>query len=53
MIEFRDMMDTLFELQRKFPDMEWDCRDGILSIRAYVGIANSDLLGQARTMFAD
>lgn len=51
-MDFLDLMNTLFDLQKKFPDMEWDCKGGILSIRTYVGMENHDLLNAGRQMFA-
>lgn len=52
MPEFSEVMDALLTLQKAFPEMEWKPKDGIVEINLYVGIANTDLLRDAMSMFA-
>lgn len=52
MIEFLDMMHALFAFENAFPgEVEVDVKDGILTVKTYVGMENTDLFAQARQMF--
>lgn len=51
-MDFIELMSNLIEFQKKFPDMEWTCSGGVLSIRTYVGMETQDLLSEGRKMFA-
>lgn len=51
--DFLVMFRALIDLQDKIGDVTWDVSsDGILIVRAYVGIENYDLVRQGRQMFA-
>lgn len=54
MIEFLDMMHALFALRDAFPgDVETEIKDGVLTVRTYVGMENQDLWEQGKLLFAE
>lgn len=56
-MDFLELIDTLIELQKKFPDMKWETQSNSylpsrVDITLYISQENADLLLQAQQMFA-
>lgn len=52
--EFHEVMDTLLNLQNEYPAMSWHVGEhsGVVTVQLYVGVENSDLLKDAKRLFA-
>lgn len=51
-MEFRELMETLFGLQERFPGMRWDVQGSEVVLTLPMSQENAELLAQAREMFA-
>lgn len=52
--EFSEVMDTMLDLQAKFPEMSWHVSHaGVVQVSLYVGVENTDLLKAGQQMFAE
>lgn len=55
-MDFSELMQTLLDLQTKFPDLRWDVSEGMerdhLSLHMTIPASCGELLRQGRQMFS-